>query len=179
MGARPRSLPKSRPPTRISVYLTREEIGAALEREAKASGLSLSQTASGILERGLRGRVQADPDDRLLALERRVAEQGRRAARDLIIIEEMLFIALRTLFSRMPEASEELDPAYRGAVDRMMQGAINEVAERLRTTRLGREAARSGEPANLTASLDGARPDTPAANDTRPTAGATNTGLEA
>lgn len=155
MGAKPRPIAKPKPgPTRIQIYLAREEVGAALEREAKARNMSLSQAASAILERGLRGKVEADADNRLLALERRVAEQGRTTGRDLIIIEEMLFIALRTLFSRIPESPEERDPAYRGSVDVLMSHAINEVAERLRLTRLGREITNTGEPASMRAAAD-------------------------
>jgi hypothetical protein len=155
MGAKPKPLAKPKPgPTRIQIYLAREEVGAALEREAKARNMSLSQAASAILERGLRGKIEADADNRLLALERRVAEQGRTTGRDLIIIEEMLFIALRTLFSRIPESPEERDPAYQGSVDVLMSHAINEVAERLRLTRLGREVTKTGEPASIRAAAD-------------------------
>jgi hypothetical protein len=157
--------------TRVQVYLAREDVAAALEREAKARRMSLSQAASAILERGLRGRIEADADNRLLALERRVAEQGRAAGRDLLIIEEMLFIALRTLFSRMPEAPEERDPAYRGSVEKLMAGAVNEVAERIRLTRLGREVAAGGEPTSVRAATTRAgepTPAGPAANDPNP-----------
>lgn len=180
MALRTKPVPKSKPPTRVQIYLAREDIAAALEREARLSGQSLSQAASSILERGLRGQVQADPDDRLLALERRVAEQGRRAARDLIIIEEIVFITLRTIFSRMPETAQEKDPAYRGAVDDLMQGAINEVAERLRATKLGREAARTGDPSIAEVDHSAAAPGTLAANDPSPAAAtATSSGPEA
>lgn len=162
MGARPRTLPRPKPgPTRIQVYLGREEIGTALDRVARARGLSLSQAAAMILEQGLRSRGEADYDDRLKNLERRVAEQARRQGRDLIIIEEMLFIALRTLFSRMPEQDCERDPQYRASIDHMLQGAINEVSDRLRTTRNVREGgpleldepwnSKAGDPANDTA----------------------------
>lgn len=148
MGARPRIVPAVKraatpapkaAPTRIQVYLGREEIGAALDRVAQAQGLSLSQAAAMILEQGLRRRGDADYEDRIKALERRVTQQARRQGRDLIIIEEMLFIALRTLFSRMPEQECERDPHYRAAIDHMLQGVINEVGDRLRTTRNVRE----------------------------------------
>ncbi len=55
-----------------------------------------------------------------------MAELGRTTGRDLIITEEMLFIALRILFSRIPEGR---DPAYRGSVDVLMSHGINDVAD--------------------------------------------------
>lgn len=140
MGAKPRIVPRPKAaPTRIQVYLGREDIGAALDRVATAKGLSLSQAAAMVLEQGLRRRGEADYEDRLKTLEKRVAEQTRRQGRDLIIIEELLFIALRTLFSRMPEQDCERDPQYRAAIDHMLQDALNEVGDRLRTTRNARD----------------------------------------
>ena len=92
------------PPSRLQVYLGNDNLGAALEREAKINRISLSQAAALMIARGLKSRISADPNDRLLVLERRLSDHMRLSARDFVIIEEMLFVSLRIMMSRFPEA---------------------------------------------------------------------------
>jgi hypothetical protein len=120
------------PPSRLQVYLADESIGAALEREAKVNRVSLSQAAALMIAKGLKSRISADPHDRLLVLERRLSEHMRLSARDFVIIEEMLFVTMKMLVSRFPEAEEERSAPYRASVENSLQALMGEVAERVR-----------------------------------------------
>lgn len=153
MGARPRPTPLVAPrptrsvPTKVQVYLSRPGLGAALAREAGLRKMSLSQAAEAVLERGLRGRVEADADDRLLTLERRLSDHMRLTARDLFMLEELTFIALRTLISRLPEHPAEQEASYRAGVDMAMEAVLDELSRKVRAGRLQFEQAlRDGEP---------------------------------
>jgi hypothetical protein len=164
MGARPRLIvstkdarakpspskvtPIKAPPTKVQVYLTKVDLGAALEREAKLRRLSLSQAAEAILERGLKGKIDADPGDRLLMIERRLSDHMRLTARDLFVVEEMLFIALRTLMSRLPEHPQEREADYKAEINIAMDEVIDELARKVRQGRMQFEAAirEEGEP---------------------------------
>lgn len=152
MGARPRSLPakavSAKPvpgnkgaPSKVQVYLSRPGLGAALAREAGFRKLSLSQAAEAILERGLKGRIEADADDRLLILERRLSDHMRLTARDLFMLEELTFIALRTLISRLPEHPAEQEASYRAGVDMAMEAVLDELSRKVRAGRLQFEEA--------------------------------------
>jgi hypothetical protein len=147
MGARPRLIATAKeagvkpPPTKVQVYLTKTDLGAALEREAKLRRLSLSQAAEAILARGLKGKIEADPGDRLLMIERRLSDHMRLTARDLFVVEEMLFIALRTIISRLPEHPGEREPDYKAEVDIAMDEMIDELARKVRKGRMQFEAA--------------------------------------
>lgn len=147
MGARPRLITTAKdtrvksPPTKVQVYLTKTELGAALEREAKLRRLSLSQAAEAILARGLKGKIEADPGDRLLMIERRLSDHMRLTARDLFVVEEMLFIALRTIISRLPEHPGEREPDYKAEVAIAMDEMIDELARKVRKGRMQFEAA--------------------------------------
>jgi hypothetical protein len=120
------------PPSRLQVYLGDENMGAALEREAKVNRISLSQAAALMIAKGLKSRISADPHDRLLTLERRLSDHMRLSSRDFIIIEEMLFVTLKILVSRFPEADEERSAPYRASVENSLQVLMGEVAERVR-----------------------------------------------
>jgi hypothetical protein len=120
------------PPSRLQVYLGDENMGAALEREAKVNRISLSQAAALMIAKGLKSRISADPHDRLLVLERRLSEHMRLSARDFVIIEEMLFVTMKMLVSRFPEAEEERSAPYRASVEMNLQALMSEVAERVR-----------------------------------------------
>jgi hypothetical protein len=152
MGARPRSIPtkalSAKPvardktaPTKVQVYLSKPGLGAALAREAGFRKMSLSQAAEAILERGLKGRIEADADDRLLTLERRLSDHMRLTARDLFMLEELTFIALRTLISRVPEHPGEQDATYRAGVDMAMEAVLDELSRKVRAGRLQFEQA--------------------------------------
>jgi hypothetical protein len=168
MAARPRMAAKAKvpsfkpPPSKVQVYLSKTGLGAALEREAKMRRLSLSQTAEAILERGLKGKIEADPGDRLLMIERRLSDHMRLTARDLFVVEEMLFIALRTMISRLPEHPREQSDDYRAEVNIAMDQLLDELSRKVRQGRMQFEAALSdtGHPNPPTA--DAANDRTPA-----------------
>ena len=126
------------PPSRLQVYLGDDNLGAALEREAKINRISLSQAAALMIARGLKSRISADPNDRLLVLERRLSDHMRLSARDFVIIEEMLFVSLRMMMSRFPECEEERSAPYRASVETSLQALMGEVAERVRRTSSGK-----------------------------------------
>ncbi|OYU76225.1 MAG: hypothetical protein CFE32_11090, partial [Alphaproteobacteria bacterium PA3] len=120
----------------------------------KVNRISLSQAAALMIAKGLKSRISADPHDRLLALERRLSDHMRLSSRDFIIIEEMLFVTLKILVSRFPEADEERSAPYRASVEKSLQVLMGEVAERVRrasptkpTTNQGNERT-APEPAN-------------------------------
>jgi hypothetical protein len=119
--------------TRLQVYVTRAEVNAALQREAQARKMSLSQAASAMIERGLRGRIEPDADNRLLNLERRLSDHMRTSSRDLMIIEEMLFSTLKVLMTRFPHDVSLEDPTYQAAIDAKMSGILDDVARRIGT----------------------------------------------
>lgn len=168
MGARPRLIAKPKgeglkpPPAKVQVYLSKAGLGAALEREAKARRISLSQAAEAILERGLKGKIEADPGDRLLAIERRLSDHMRLTARDLFVVEEMLFIALRTIISRLPEHPQERDPDYRAEIDISMDEFMDELSRKVRQGRMQFEAGLKEPPKEEAQTGD-------AANDPAPT----------
>jgi hypothetical protein len=120
------------PPSRLQVYLADETMSAALEREAKVNRISLSHAAALMIAKGLKSRISADPHDRLMMLERRLSEHMRLSARDFVIIEEMLFVTMKMLVSRFPEAEEERSAPYRASVEMNLQALMGEVAERVR-----------------------------------------------
>jgi hypothetical protein len=119
--------------TRLQVYVTRAEVNAALQREAQARKMSLSQAASAMIERGLRGRIEPDADNRLLNLERRLSDHMRTSSRDLMIIEEMIFSTLKVLMTRFPHDISLEDPTYQAAIDAKMSGILDDVARRIGT----------------------------------------------
>ena len=141
MRALPASKAKTKvAPSRLQVYLGDPALGAALDREAKVNRVSLSQAAVLMIQRGLKNRISADPNDRLLVLERRLSDHMRLSARDLVIIEEMLFVSMRMMLSRFPEADEERAGPYRASVEANLQILMGEVAERVRRTSSGKGA---------------------------------------
>jgi hypothetical protein len=152
MAFRPKPVPLPRPkpaPTRVQVYLSGPALGAALAREARLQKISLSQAASNLLERGLAGRIEADPDDRLLRLERRLSDHMRLSARDMMILEELMFLTARAIFARLPEDPGDQDPVYRASIEVKLEGLLDEVATRIARSR------------NVSA-LGALNPDTPA-----------------
>ena len=124
--------------TRLQVYVTRSEVNAALQREAQSRKMSLSQAASAMIERGLRGRIEPDADNRLLTLERRLSDHMRTSSRDLMIIEEMIFSTLKVLMTRFPHDASLEDPTYQAAIDAKMSSILDDVARRIGTHNLVR-----------------------------------------
>jgi hypothetical protein len=154
MGARPRPVPLKAaggkpPPSKVQVYLSKAGLGAALAREASLRKLSLSQAAEAVLERGLKARIETDAEDRLLRLERRLSDHMRLTARDLFMLEELVFIALRTLISRIPAHEFEADPDYVAGVDLAMEGVLDELSRKVRAGRLQFERGLTEHPSSF------------------------------
>ncbi|MDQ1193903.1 hypothetical protein QE419_002669 [Brevundimonas vesicularis] len=117
--------------TRIQIYLADARVIAALQREARSSGLSVSQAAGRALARGLARSLSADPDDRLLLLDRALRDHMRSTARDVQIIQELLIEVARAFFLRLPDAVTDQDPVTRAAVDRRIERLLDDTAARL------------------------------------------------
>lgn len=120
---------KSADLVRIQTFLSRAEIDV-LDRAARLQRLSRSQAARQAIVGGLAGRI-ADPDDRLLRLERRLSDHMRLSVRDLRIIEELVFSLTRLLLSRLPETAEDRDPVRLASVERRLQRILDDVAAKI------------------------------------------------
>lgn len=119
------------PATRVQVYLTDPRVIAALKREAKASNIPLSQAAGRSLARGLARSLPADPDDRLLQLDRALRDHMRSTARDVQIIQELVVEVARAFFMRLPDAITDQDPVALAAVDHRIEQLLDDTAARL------------------------------------------------
>lgn len=96
--------------TRVQVYLTDPRVVAALKREARQANIPLSQAAGRSLARGLARSLPADPDDRLLQLDRALRDHMRSTTRDVQIIQELVIELARAFFLRLPDAVTDKDP---------------------------------------------------------------------
>src|SRR4051812_7936481 len=94
----------SGPAARVQDYLTDPKIAKALQREARAGQMPLSQAAGRAITRGLMGSPRADPEDRMLALDRSLRDHMRAQARDMQIVQELLIEVARAFFLRLPDA---------------------------------------------------------------------------
>nr|WP_312447412.1 hypothetical protein [Brevundimonas naejangsanensis] len=88
--------------TRIQVYVSDPRTLAALRRASRTLGHSLSETAARALTRGLARSTAADPDDRLLALDRALRRHMAVAQRDMQITQELIVELARPSFSGCP-----------------------------------------------------------------------------
>lgn len=134
--------------TRVQVYLTDPKISAALVREARQAKVPLSQAAARVLARGLQKSPAADPDDRLLRLERSLRDHMRSTARDMQIVQELMVEVARAFFLRLPDAVVDEDPTVQAAVERRIEKLLDATAARIvnggaRTERAGEELAPS------------------------------------
>lgn len=135
--------------TRVQVYLTDARVVAGLNREAKASKATLSQTAGRAIARGLAKAPQADPEDRLLQLERSLRDHMRSNSRDMQIVQEVLIEVAKAMFLRLPDAVADQDPTVQAAVDRRIDRLLDAAASRIVQGRDPRPAPPSlydGEP---------------------------------
>lgn len=123
--------PRERAATRVQVYLTDPRVIAALTREARAANVPLSQAAGRTLARGLGRSIPADPEDRLLQLDRALRDHMRSTARDVQIIQELLIEVARAFFLRLPDAITDQDPTARAAVDIRIEKLLDDTAARL------------------------------------------------
>lgn len=117
--------------TRIQVYLRDPRVVAALQREARGADLPISQAAGRALARGLARSLPADPDDRLLQLDRALRDHMRSTARDVQIIQELVIEVARAFFMRLPDAVTDQDPVALAAVDRRIERLLDDTAARL------------------------------------------------
>lgn len=116
---------------RIQVYLTDPRVVAALQREARSAKIPISQAAGRSLAKGLARSLPADPDDRLLQLDRALRDHMRSTARDVQIIQELVIEIARAFFMRLPDAVTDQDPVARAAVDRRIEQLLDDTAARL------------------------------------------------
>lgn len=117
--------------TRIQIYLTDPRVVAALQREARSANIPISQAAGRSLAKGLARSLPADPDDRLLQLDRALRDHMRSTARDVQIIQELVIEVARAFFMRLPDAVTDQDPVARAAVDRRIERLLDDTAARL------------------------------------------------
>jgi hypothetical protein len=117
--------------TRVQVYLTDPRVVAALQREARSANIPISQAAGRSLAKGLARSLPADPDDRLLQLDRALRDHIRSTARDVQIIQELVIEVARAFFMRLPDAVTDQDPVARAAVDRRIEQLLDDTAARL------------------------------------------------
>lgn len=132
---------------RVQVYFENFEMEAALRREARAGRVSLSRAAERAIERGLQRRPQADPEDRLLRLDRALRGHMRSTARDMTIVQELIVELARALFLRLPDSPADADALLQAVaaarVERMLDAAAARIAAGER--REAEQAAVNGE----------------------------------
>lgn len=121
----------SQPACRVQVYLTDPKIATALNREARTGRMPLSQAAGRAISRGLQKSPQADPEDRLLQLERSLRGHMRATARDMQIIQELLIEVARAFFLRLPDAVVDQDPTVQAAVEARIERLLDATAARI------------------------------------------------
>ncbi|MGQ3097087.1 MAG: hypothetical protein ACT6Q4_03845 [Brevundimonas aurantiaca] len=135
----------------MQVYLTDPKVVSGLNREARSGKMPLSQAAGRAIARGLQKSPQADPEDRLLQLERSLRDHMRSTARDMQIVQELLIEVARAFFVRLPDAIVDEDPTVQAAVDRRIERLLDATAARIvagRTERPPTDDSRSFGPAN-------------------------------
>lgn len=121
----------SAPAVRVQVYLTDPKIAKALDREARSGRMALSQAAGRAIARGLQGSPRADPEDRMLALDRSLRDHMRATARDMQIVQELMVEVARALFLRLPDALADQDPTVQAAVDYRIERLLDATAARI------------------------------------------------
>lgn len=133
-----------KPTPRVQVYFENPKVELALRREARAGKLTLSRAAEQAIARGLHRRPQADPEDRLLNLERGLRDHMRAMARDMTILMELQIEFARAFFTRLPDCEADHDPLIRRAVEarieRLMDAAAAHVARGGTAERRGSES---------------------------------------
>lgn len=129
------------PASRVQVYLVDPKVAKALDREARVGRIPLSQAAGRAIARGLQKSAQADPEDRLLYLERSLRDHMHSTARDMQIVQELLIEVARAFFLRLPDAIVDQDPTVQAAVDRRIERLLDATAARIVAGRPARDDA--------------------------------------
>lgn len=118
-------------PARAQVYFEKPKVWAALQREARASKIPISRAAERAIERGLQKRPNADPEDRLLNLERALRDHMRSQQRDMTIVQELLVEFARAFFARLPDTPADDDPLLKASVEARIERMLDAAAFRL------------------------------------------------
>lgn len=122
---------RNKPAVRVQVYFENPKLETALRREARAAKVPLSRAAERAIQRGLLMRPQADPEDRLLMLDRALRDHMRAQQRDMAIVQELLVELARALFSRLPDIPADEDAVMRAAVEARIERMLDAAAFRL------------------------------------------------
>lgn len=119
------------PTTRVQVYFENPRIETALRREARAAKIPLSRAAERAIERGLLKRPTADPEDRLLNLERSLRDHMRSTARDMAILQELVVELARLILLRLPDTPADEDALLQAAADSRIERLLDAAAARI------------------------------------------------
>ena len=138
--------------TRVQVYLNDPKVVSSLNREARVGRIALSQAAGQAIVRGLARNPKADPEDRLLNLERSLRDHMRSTGRDMQIIQELLIEVAKAFFLRLPDAVVDEDPTVQAAVERRIERLLDATAARIVSGRRdGGPVEVRGEPSSFAA----------------------------
>ncbi len=138
--------------TRVQVYLNDPKVVSSLNREARTGRIALSQAAGQAIVRGLLKSPRADPEDRLLNLERSLRDHMRSTGRDMQIVQELLIEVAKAFFLRLPDAVADEDPTVQAAVDRRIERLLDATAARIVSGRReGERAPVAREPSSFAA----------------------------
>jgi len=121
------------PTARVQVYFENPRIETALRREARAAKIPLSRAAERAIERGLLKRPTADPEDRLLNLERSLRDHMRSTARDMAILQELVVELARLILLRLPDTPADEDALLQAAADSRIERLLDTAAARIAT----------------------------------------------
>lgn len=119
------------PSARVQIYFENPKLETALRREARAARLPVSRAAERVIARGLQLRPQADPEDRLLNLDRALRDHMRAQQRDMAIVQELLVEFARAFFARLPDSPADEDPLLAAAVEARIGKMFDAAAFRL------------------------------------------------
>lgn len=119
------------PTARVQVYFENPKIETALRREARAARIPLSRAAERAISRGLARRPDADPEDRLLRLERGLRDHMRNTGRDMSILQELVVEVGRIILQRLPDIPADHDPLLLAAVEIRIERMFDAVASRI------------------------------------------------
>lgn len=119
------------PTARVQVYFENHKVEQALRREARTAKIPLSRAAERAIARGLVKRPGADPEDRLLNLERAFRDHMRNTARDMSILQELLVEVARIFLQRLPDTPADQDPLLLAAVEARIERMFDAAAARI------------------------------------------------
>ena len=140
------------PATRVQVYINDPKVVSSLNREARAGRIALSQAAGQAIVRGLIKSPKADPEDRLLNLERSLRDHMRSTGRDMQIVQELLIEVAKAFFLRLPDVVADEDPTVQAAVEQRIERLLDATAARIVSGRRNEApAAAAAEPRSFMA----------------------------